>query len=416
MYELFKNVKFIKNRFIEIIILSVCGALNGVLGGFVGSLFSHVLSLVTSIRAASPWLILLLPIGGIATVALYRIFRMDDYGGTNEIIRCIEERCPIRSIAAPLIFVSTAITHLFGGSSGREGAAIQLGGAGASALADVFRLKHNQRTVFILSGMSAVFAGVFGTPLTAAVFILEFKLDKKVFPLSILPCFISALIAAKTSALMGTEKESAYLSSPLSIALPTVAKILVLSIGISILSAAMCFVFSKSKCLAKKLVSNPFLRSVSGAVAIIALTWMIGDMRYNGSGMNMAMNAVEGNADWYDFILKITFTAITLAAGFKGGEIVPTFCIGATFGCFLGSLLGLNTGSSAALGLIGLFCCATNSPFSAIVLGVEMFGPSVLPYGIFVCLITWLLSGKYGLFYGRFFKSPIFGRTKKDNQ
>lgn len=402
-------------KIIEIIKLSLLCAIIGVIGGFAGGCFSYVLSAVTNIRADAQWLVLLLPAGGIVTVALYRIFRMEDYGGTNEVIRRIEKTFHIRPVAALLIFVSTVITHLFGGSAGREGAAIQLGGAGASALADVFRLKHNRRTVFIMSGMGAVFAGVFGTPLTAAVFILEFKSDKKVFPLSVLPCFTAAITAWKTSALMGVCKETACFSTPFVFSFLAVAKILLLSVGISILSNVMCIIFNKSEHLMNKLIANPFLRSVVCSVILVALTWIVGDMRYNGSGMNMAIDAVEGNSDWYDFILKIIFTAITVAAGFKGGEIVPTFCIGATFGCFLGSLLGMNTGFAAALGLIGLFCCATYSPLSAVVLGVEMFGFSVFPYSVIVCLIVWLLSGNNGLFYGRFFKSPIFGRIKKAN-
>lgn len=418
IYTLFCEVgssmtNFKKDNFIKFIKLSLSGIFIGVLGGFVGGCFAYILSVVTSTRETAPRLIWLLPLGSIATVALYRAFRMEDYSGANKIIKCLEKKEPVRPVAAPLVFISAAVTHLFGGSAGREGAALQLGGAGASALCDVFGLKNDERTVFIISGMSAVFAGVFGTPLTAAFFMLEFRRDKKIFPLSVLPCFASALTAAKISSLMGTEKETAIFTSPFPFTVSATAKVLLLSFMISILGALMCFVFRKAEFLAKKFISNPFIRGVAGSVVLILLTILVGDMRYSGSGMHMALGAVAGKADWYDFILKIIFTAVTLSAGFRGGEIVPTFCIGATFGCFFGGILGLDAGFAAALGLIGLFCNATSSPISAVVLAIEMFGFYLFPYTVPLCLITWLFSGKHGLFCGRFFSSPLLRLIEK---
>ena len=170
-----KNITF-KKIFFGVVKWCALGVLIGTLGGLIGACFAHLLSFVTRLRQAEPWLILLLPVGSIATVLLYRVFGMQNFGGTNETIVCLTNKKPIRAIAAPLIFISTAITHLLGGSAGREGAALQLGGAGATALCRMLRLKEKECTVFVMSGMSAVFAGVFGTPLTAAFFVLEFKL------------------------------------------------------------------------------------------------------------------------------------------------------------------------------------------------------------------------------------------------
>ena len=379
------------------------GALTGTLGGFIGTCFAHLLSFVTGLREAAPWLILLLPLGGIATVFLYRISHMQDYGGTNEIILCLANKKPIRTIAAPLIFVSSAITHLFGGSAGREGAALQLGGAGAEALCQILRTKEEDRTIVIMSGMSAVFAGLFGTPFTAAFFVMEFKSSPKVIGQALLPCIISSILASKLSAALGVAAETVPLSSIAPFAFSSIVKIIILSLGLSLLGRLLCLAFHKAGHLAKRLVSNDFLRTALAAAAIVALTAVVGDMRYNGSGMSMAIKAIEGHADWFDFLLKLIFTAFTLAAGLKGGEIVPTFCIGATFGCVLGGMLGLDAGFAAALGLIGLFCCATNSPISAIILGTELFGLAALPYYALICLILWPLSAKNGLFCNRFF-------------
>ncbi len=398
-----KNINF-KKILLGFLKMCALGVLIGTIGGLVGGCFSHLLSFVTNVRSAYSWLIFLLPLGGIATVLLYRVFRMSDFGGTNEIIHSLEDKRPIKFIAAPLIFISTAITHLFGGSAGREGAALQLGGTIASSLSNFLRLKEKERTVFVMSGMSAVFAGVFGTPFTAAFFVLEFKLAPKIVALAISPCFISAVIAEKVSSFMGVAEETVHLSNISAVTFLSVAKIILLSIGLSLLGKVMCFSFHKAELFGKKLISNPFLRAVLGAAVIILLTAIVGDMRYNGSGMSMAIGAVNGKADWFDFILKMLFTAVTLAAGFKGGEIVPTFCIGATFGCVFGSILGLDVGFCAALGLVGLFCCATNSPISAIFLGIELFGFAALPYYLLICLILWPLSVKKGLFDNRFFK------------
>ena len=392
--------------------LSALGVLVGLLGGAVGAAFAHTLSLSTSFRESAPWLILLLPLGAVATVVLYRVFDMSDHGGTNEIIHGVINQSKIRSIAAPLIFVSTAITHLFGGSAGREGAAIQLGGAGAAAVSDVLKLKDDERSVFILSGMSALFSGVFGTPLTATFFILEFKSNKRILPLSIIPCFVSAFAAKNVSSLLGVEEEAFILNNAVSFTLPILGKILLLSACLALLGYAMCFIFDKSQAIAKKLLANATIRAIICSAIIIALTICVGDMRYNNSGMEMALAAVNGEANWFDFILKIVFTAITLSAGFKGGKIVPTFCIGATFGCIFGSIIGLDVSLAAALGIIGLFCCAANSPIGAICLGIEMFGFSALPYFIIIAIVLWLLSVNKGLFDERFFKSPILSKIK----
>lgn len=393
--------------------LCALGALAGILGGLVGTAFSYLLSFVTDLRESTPWLILLLPAGGVLTVLAYRYFKMDAHRGINEIIPQLKNGSKIRAVAAPLIFVSTAITHLFGGSAGKEGAALQIGGAGGTAVSDVLRLKDRCRTVFIMSGMCALFASVFGTPLTALFFVLEFKVSKRTLPWAALPCFIASMVAKKCASLSGAAEERINLDFAASFSPILILKILVLAIGIALAGAVMCFAFEKGKEWAKKAILNPLIRTIAFSLLIILLTAAVGDMRYNGSGMHMAISAVEGNSDWYDFLLKILFTSVTIAAGFKGGEIVPTFCVGATFGCFFGGVLGLDVGLAAALGLVGLFCCAANSFVGAVFLGIELFGFSVLPYVALICVPLWLLSSPKGLFENRLFTSPLLALRKK---
>ena len=407
-----KLIDFAKNLLLPLKLCAL-GAFAGILGGLVGTAFSYLLSFVTDLRESTPWLILFLPLGGVLTVLVYRYFKMDAHRGVNEIIPQLKSGSKIRAVAAPLIFVSTAITHLFGGSAGKEGAALQIGGAGGAAVSDVLKLKGRCRTVFIMSGMCALFASVFGTPLTALFFVLEFKVSKRTLPWAALPCFIASMVAKKCASLSGVAEERINLDFAASFSPILILKILVLAIGIALAGAVMCFAFEKGKEWAKKAISNPLIRTLAFSLLIILLTAAVGDMRYNGSGMHMAISAVEGNSDWYDFLLKILFTSVTIAAGFKGGEIVPAFCVGATFGCFFGGVLGLDVGLAAALGLVGLFCCAANSFVGAVFLGIELFGFSVLPYVALICVPLWLLSSPKGLFENRLFTSPLLALRKK---
>ena len=374
------------------------GLLMGILGGLLGAGFHHALHFVTHLRAEHNWLIFLLPVGGLVSVGIYTLFRQRSNRGTNQIIDAVLDGEEVSPLVAPTIFLATATTHFFGGSAGREGAALQLGGATASLLSKLFHLNGNDRKILIMSGMSAVFAGLFGTPLTAALFCMEFESVGTIFSPALLPCYIASFTAAKISGLLGVHAEGLLLETAAVITLGNVWRFLLLAVLVSLVGILICWVFHKAEHLAAHHVKNPWLRIVLGGALVMGLTLLVGDHRYNGAGMDMALGAVEGHAQWFDFLLKMLFTAITLAAGFKGGEIVPTFCIGATFGCVLGGLLGLDAGLCGALGLVGLFCCATNSPFASIVLSIEMFGGANLHLFALVCVICFVLSGHSGLY------------------
>ena len=376
----------------------------GIIGGLLGAAFHHALHFVTHVRAENQWLIFLLPVGGLMTVAIYRILKMPKNRGTNEIIDAILQKKPVGSPVAPAVFLASAITHLFGGSAGREGAALQIGGSVASKLGNLLRLKDHNRTILITCGMSAVFAGLFGTPLTAMLFCMEFESVGTLFTPALLPCYLSAFVASQVSAALGVHAEVYILDTAVALNIATVGSAVVLAILVSGLGIAMCHFFHAAEHLAARHLPNSWLRIAIGGAVVTALTLLVGDQRFNGAGMDMAMQALGGEADWYSFLLKMLFTAVTLAAGFKGGEIVPTFCIGATFGCVIGGLLGLDPGIAAALGLIGLFCCATNSPLASIVLSVEMFGGANLYLFALMCVICFVLSGTSGLYSSQIIK------------
>ena len=377
---------------------ALLGLLVGTVGGLLGAGFHHALHFVTHLRGENNWLIFLLPLGGLLSVAIYRVFGLRNNRGTNEIIDAILDGKPVSPMVAPVIFLASAITHLFGGSAGREGAALQLGGSVASGIGKLLKLNEKDRTVLIMSGMSAVFAGLFGTPLTATIFCMEFESVGTLFTPALLPCYLAAFVASRVSFALGVHAETYILSTAVSLGAATVLRFAVLAVLISLLGIAMCKVFHGAEHLAAHHLPNPFLRIAVGGVLIAGMTLIVGDHRFNGAGMDMALGAVAGSTDWYNFLVKMLFTAVTLAAGFKGGEIVPTFCIGATFGCLVGGLLGLEPGVAAAVGLVGLFCCATNSPLASIVLSVEMFGGANLYLFALICVICFVLSGHSGLY------------------
>ena len=377
---------------------SFLGALMGVIGGLLGAVFHHALHFVTHLRLEHTWLVLLLPIGGLLSVAWYRLLKLKGNRGTNEIIEAVLNGERLKPQIAPGIFGAAMLTHLFGGSAGREGAALQLGGSVASFLSKYLKLKRQSRRILIMAGMSAVFAGLFGTPLTAALFCMEFESVGSIFSPALLPCYIAAFTASSVSSLLGVHAEGYLLENAAVLSLGNLWLYLLLAILISLLGILMVRVFHEAEHLAAHHVKNPWVRIFAGGVLIAAMTYLAGDHRFNGAGMDMALEAVAGHADWYSFLVKMLFTAVTLAAGFKGGEIVPTFCIGATFGCVVGGLLGLDAGICGALGLIGLFCCATNSPLASIVLSIEMFGGANLHLFALVCVICFVLSGNTGLY------------------
>ena len=374
------------------------GLIMGILGGLIGAGFHHALHFVTHLRSENTWLIFLLPVGGLFTVALYKLLKLQNNKGTNEIIDATLDGHSVSPAVFPGIFLATATTHLFGGSAGREGAALQLGGATASVLANIFKLDQEERKVMVMSGMASVFAGLFGTPLTAALFCMEFESVGTVFSPALLPCFLAAFVASRVSLLFGVHAEGILLENALGMDILTLSKVAILAVAVSLLGIAMCAFFHKAEHFAKHHIPNPLVRIAVGGVIVMVLTLIVGDHRFNGAGMDMALAAVEGHTDWYNFLMKMLFTAVTLAAGFKGGEIVPTFCVGATFGCLLGGLLGLDTGICGALGLIGLFCCATNSPIASVLLSIEMFGGANLYVFALVCVICFVLSGNSGLY------------------
>ena len=370
----------------------------GVVGGVVGSLFHISLDKVTEMRMEFDFLLYFLPLGGLFIAWMYHFFTKNGALDTNRVIESVRNDKKIPLVMTPLIFVSTAITHLLGGSAGREGAALQIGGSIGYNLGKVFKLNHSSLRVIVMTGMSAVFSALFGTPVAAAIFSLEVSTVGSIHYTGIVPCAVSAITAYVISALFGI-KGMRFPDIPLeSFTFDVFIKIIILALLAAAVSILFCIAIEKIEHLGDKFFKNSYIRAFSGGLIIVLLTLLVGTRDYNGAGVDVIERAMNGQASYEAFILKILFTAITISAGFKGGEIVPSFFIGSTFGCVLGSLLGLNPAFGAAIGFISVFCGVVNCPLASIVLSVEIFGAEGLPFFALACAISFMMSGRFSLY------------------
>ncbi len=372
-------------------------AVTGTAGGLVGSAFHLSVSWAAGFRAAHPWLLWLLPAAGCLIGLVYHLFKTENKN-TNTIIDSIHfgDRVPLSLL--PTIYLATVITHLFGGSAGREGAALQIGGSLGNYAGRIFRLDDKDRRVATLSGMSAVFSALFGTPLTATVFALEVISVGVIYYSALVPCLAASLIALQISVFFGIAP-TRFLVTVYPVHAVMVMKVAVLAVGCAVVSILFCLAMHGTEHLLVKKIPNDFVRVLAGGAVIVALTLLLGTNDYNGAGMEVITRAIEkGSARPDAFFWKLLFTALTLGTGYKGGEVVPCFFVGATFGCVLGSLLGIPAGFAAAIGLVAVFCGAVNCPLASILLSVELFGSTELVYFALACGIAYMLSGYFGLY------------------
>lgn len=370
----------------------------GAAAGLIGSAFDLSVAAATALRQENGWLLWLLPVGGLLIAALYRVSHTEGEG-TDDIIGSILHGSRVHLALLPVIFSSTVITHLLGGSAGREGAALQIGGSLGCNIGRALGLDDKEERIAVLSGMSALFAALFGTPVTATVFALEVCSVGILHYSGLVPCAVSSVTAFGITRLFGIAPTHFSVSS---IAYSTggFVRVAVLAALCAVLSVLFCELLHATSRLAGKHLPNPFVRAFLGGLLLIGMTLLAGTRDYNGGGVESIVSAIEsGTAKREAFILKMIFTAVTIAFGFKGGEIVPTFFVGSAFGCFIGPLLGLPAGFSAAIGLAALFCGGVNCPIASLFLSIEIFGSEGLLYFAVACFISYMLSGYTGLYH-----------------
>ena len=395
MERLKERVAHIGQYAVTLLKWMVLGGVIGLVGGIIGSLFHIGVDTATQVRLAHPWVLYLMPVGGLAIVGLYRLTKTEGKG-TNDIIASVHFGEQVPGLLVPVIFVSTVITHLCGGSAGREGAALQIGGGIGYQAGRLLRLGEKDLPLATLCGMSGVFAALFGTPLTATVFALEVISVGVLYYAGLVPCLTAALTGYLVSVLMGVPPTRFTVTVP-GLEVRTMLLVMVLALLCAVVSILFCRGFHGVEHLLKRTLKNPYLRVAVGAAVLIGLTLLTnGD--YNGAGMEVIGRAIAGQADPWAWVWKLLFTAITIGCGFKGGEVVPSFFVGAAFGCVAAGWLGLPAGFGAAMGLVSVFCGAVNCPLASIILSVELFGSGDLLYFAMACSISYLISGYCGLY------------------
>jgi H+/Cl- antiporter ClcA len=379
----------------------------GIFSGSASALFLVSLEFVTQIRIQNTWIIWLLPFGGLLIGYLYFISDSRIAKGNNLLLEEYnkpEKRIPF--MMAPLVLLGTLITHLFGGSAGREGTAVQMGGAIADVCTSIFKLIPSERRIIIILGISAGFASVFGTPLAGAIFALEIVFFSRINFKSILLSFAVAYIAYFMVEFW--KIKHTHYSIP---EIPAMNfTVFLWIIIVSILFGFAALLFSRSTHFWGKLFSKnikfPPLRPFIGGIILAVSIYFIGTTKYIGLGVPVIVDAFTIQNAPYDFLLKILFTGFTLGAGFKGGEVTPLFFVGATLGSALSIIVPLPIALLAGMGFVAVFSGATHTPIACTVMGMELFGINCGVYIGIACVIAYFFSGSVGIYKSQIVKGP----------
>ena len=390
--------------------------------GSLCALFLWSLDRATALRFDYPWLLYCLPVAGLLIGLLYHWKGKAAEGGNNLIVDQIHEPgggVPLRM--APLILVATVLTHLFGGSAGREGTAVQLGGSLASAFGRLFALDEGDVRVMLMAGIAAGFGAVFGTPIAGAVFALEVLSVGRIQYSALVPCLGAAILGDWTCHAWGIHHAAYhidYLSGLAKIDVDPVLLLKVAAAGVAFGLAGLLFAEANHGLsnIIKKLVPYAPLRPFLGGIALIGLVWLCGTREYLGLGVwspNPGDVTIAGffgpTVHPWSWALKILFTVVTLSFGFKGGEVTPLFFIGAALGNALGSLVGAPIDLFAALGFIAVFAGAANTPLACTLMGMELFGATHGIYMATACFVAYLCSGHSGIYLAQRIAIPKTG-------
>lgn len=406
----FQNQKQLLPDFFKWIV--IC-ALIGIFSGSASAFFLVSLEWVTQFRLQNDWIIWLLPFGGLLVGLIYYYFGASVVKGNNLLLEEYENPKTIISFKmAPLVLVGTLLTHLFGGSAGREGTAVQMGGAIADQFTKFFNLDNSERKILIILGISAGFASVFGTPLAGAVFALEVLYFSKINFKSIILSFLVAYAAYFTVEFWHV-KHTHY-SIPIVPDFDLITLLYILIIGL--LSGLAAMLFSTTTHFWGNLFSKikyPPLRPFIGGILLAIAIAGFGLTKFSGLGVPVIVDSFSNPSEWFDFLLKILFTGFTLGAGFKGGEVTPLFFVGATLGSALSLIIPLPIAFLAGLGFVAVFSGATHTPLACTIMGMELFG---IQPGIFIaiaCIIAYFSSGSTGIYKSQIVKGPKFKLYQK---
>lgn len=392
----YKNWKEHAIRYIKWVFL---GIITGIVVGVFAAVFAKCLAYATAFREAHPYTFLMLPLGGVLIVTAYKVANMEEDRGTDNVIAALQEDIIIPFRLSFLIFISTVITIFCGGSVGREGAALQIGSSLGNTVSRVLRFKPEDRKVLIMSGMSAAFSALFHTPMAATFFSMEVSSVGILRYAAMVPCILAAITAYEISGYFGVEGEHFVTEAAMDVSMQLSFRVLLLAGGCALISMFFCVMLQMAEKTAHKYIHDRYVRVLIGSVILIALNLMVGTDDYQGTGMHVIQRAVEGEADVWAFLFKLIFTVVTISAGFKGGEIVPSFFIGATFGCVVAGMMGMPLTLGASIGMVCVFCGVTNCPIASLLISIELFGTANMLYFLMAIATSYALSGYVSLYH-----------------
>lgn len=405
-----------KRKFVDLKVISVslCCA---VVMGIISFVFLKMLGLSSVFREFFPYCIWFLPLSGMLTAFVYKRYGGESSKGNNLIIQSANEGVKVPKRLAFLTFIFTLLTHFSGGSAGREGTAVQIGGTLTSNVADKLGFKSDDRKIIIFSGLSAAFGSVFGTPLAGAFFGMDVCCIGQLSVSAVIPCFLSSYLANAVTLLLGATHEVHKISAIPSLDIKSVLVFISASILFGLIGKLFALGVKYLKLLYAKIFKNTVLSALIGSVIVVLLIVLLNLNEYEGLSTWQQTTAFEGNANWYDMPVKFILTTLTLGAGFQGGEVTPLFDIGASFGGWYANMFGIEPSFLAAIGLICVFGSAANTPITTIMLGIELFGAEAVPYFVFASLISFIASSKSGIYSAqeRKLSKNIFTKVKQDD-
>ncbi len=387
---------------------TLLGGAAGVLAGIASAIFLLTLGAATYTREANPWLLYLLPLAGLGVGRVYSRFAGTAARGNNLVVEQVNDNhAPIPLRMAPLVLGGTIITHLFGGSAGREGTAIQMGASLADGLRRLFGLTGEDRRLMLMAGISGGFGSVFGVPLAGFVFGMEVQRVGRIRYDGLIPCLVAATVGDLVTRALGVTHTRYPLIASVELEPALLLKVAVAGIAFGAASLIFIELTHAIKHVVGALIRPTPLRMVAGGLAIIALTGLVGTNDYLGLSLPLISSSVSGSGvPTFAFLLKLIFTAVTLGTGFLGGEVTPLLVVGATLGFTLGRLLGVDPAWLASIGLVAVFAGASNTPMASMLMGIELFGGGSPLYFAAGCFVAYLASGHRSIYSTQRLETP----------